>query len=162
MIQGLIEILVDFGLMRSDWKHRKKIKKKEQKHGRNYPVQKYLLSPSIKFFVIVMGLALVVGLSIRWYKNAISKPKATHKEIVAIHKAAEEWKEAKGTYPSSLEQLIGKRATRKKWIKDFWGTKYSVESNLMHFSVSSAGPDKLHDSDDDIKEKLDITTGDTP
>ncbi|WP_276166484.1 hypothetical protein [Zobellia alginiliquefaciens] len=56
MIKLILSTLAEFGLIREDYKHRKRISKKEKEDGVKRAIQKYFLQPSsimvISFLVV--------------------------------------------------------------------------------------------------------------
>ncbi|MCB0447489.1 MAG: hypothetical protein KDD03_08250, partial [Gelidibacter sp.] len=57
MIELILSTLAEFGLIREDYKHQKRISKKEKEDGIKRPIQKYFMQPSALMFIAV----LVVG-----------------------------------------------------------------------------------------------------
>ena len=150
---ALIEILINFGFIRSDYKHRKKISEEEKKEKTKRPFQKYFLQPSILFIIsaVIIGSA---GFYIFFrYQQNSSFPEKTEKEITEITIRLNDWKEKFGSYPEKLNEIIGQNPMRKTWIKDKWNRsyKYSISNNGENFLIISAGTDGQFDTEDDIK-----------
>ncbi len=60
MLELILSTLAEFGLIREDFKHRKRISKKEKEDGTKRPIQKYLLQPSS---IMVISLLVVISIS---------------------------------------------------------------------------------------------------
>jgi len=56
MLEFFLSILVDFGLLNEDYKHRKKVSQKEKEDGIKRPFQKILFQPS----AIAYGIAFLI------------------------------------------------------------------------------------------------------
>jgi hypothetical protein len=57
MIELILSTLAEFGLIREDYKHQKRITKKEKEDGIKRPIQKYFMQPSALMVIAV----LVIG-----------------------------------------------------------------------------------------------------
>ena len=148
----LVSILVDFALLRKDYKHRKNIEKLEKEDGVNRPFQKYMMQPSVVIYSIVLFLALVLMILFITYQRTITYPKNTQQEITVIAGRVENWYEINGSYPNSLEDLIGSNPQRKEWKTDAWKREYqfTLSDDGKGFFISSAGSDGVHGTKDDI------------
>ncbi|MEO9954464.1 type II secretion system protein GspG [Nonlabens sp.] len=148
----LVSILVDFALLRKDYKHRKNIEKLEKEDGIKRPFQKYMMRPSVVIYLIVLFLALVLMILFITYQRTITYPKNTQQEIMVIAGRVENWYEINGSYPSVLEELIGSNPIRKEWKTDAWKREYqfTLSDDGKSFFISSAGADGKHGTNDDI------------
>lgn len=155
MIEIILSALADFGLIREDDKHHKRIKEKEKKDGINRPFQKYILQPSSIMVIVLMLVGLTSAFLFFNYQRSSGFTNKTKKEITAMSERMEEWKEKYGYYPKDMNALIGKSPIRLEWKKDAWHTEYKFEINTngQGFKISSAGPDKLFGTEDDIESK---------
>lgn len=153
MTELILEILVNFGLIREDYKHHKKISKKEKIDGKKRPFQRYFLQPSsiTAISVLIIG-TLSAFLFFTYQRNSIF-PKKTETEIAEITERMEMWKERFGKYPKDLNELIGNNPMRQEWRTDSWNRpyQYSVSENEIEFSIVSAGLDGKYETKDDIK-----------
>ena len=153
MTELFLEILVNFGLLREDYKHQRKISKREKADGKKRSFQKYFLQPSS---IMIMS-ALIIGtisafLFFRYQRTTIF-PKKTAKEIADISARLENWKENLGNYPTDLNELIGNSPIRQEWKTDSWNRpyQYTVNKNGVGFLIVSAGLDGKFRTEDDIK-----------
>ena len=153
MTDFILNILIDFGLIKADRDHRKRINEKEKEDGIKRGFQKRILTPSNKFILGFMLLTSIVIFTFFQYQKNISFPNNTSKEITEIKKELEDYKKQFEKYPSSLDQLISGFPLRKNWTKDSWGElyKYSINENGTTYELVSSGPDRKFGSQDDIK-----------
>ena len=149
----IIDALIEIGLIRADYKHHKKIRRKEKKDGIKRPFQRFFLQPS----TIVYGAVLCIGILIVsiyfWYQRGFIFPQKTKSEIAKISVTIEEWNKAFDHYPVNLQELIGNNPIRKNWDKDAWGVPYLyiVSEDKKEFQIVSAGSDHIFDTEDDLK-----------
>ena len=153
MIELILSTLAEFGLIREDYKHRKRISKKEKEDGVKRPIQKYFLQPSS---IMVISLLLVGSISaflFFGYQRTSIYPDKTEKEIAEISERMENWNEKFGKYPTDLNELIGNSPLRQDWKKDAWNREYEfkVTENGQRFLITSAGSDGKFKTEDDIK-----------
>ncbi|MEG3659435.1 type II secretion system protein GspG [Arenibacter palladensis] len=153
MIELILSTLAEFGLIREDYKHRKRISKKEKEDGTKRPVQKYFLQPSL---ILVISFLIVGSLSaflFFTYQRTSIYPDKTEKEIAEMTKRMESWNEKYGKYPTDLNELIGNSPLRQDWKKDAWNREYEfkVTENGQGFLITSAGSDGKFNTEDDIK-----------
>ena len=157
MINQLLEFIsttfAEFALTYQDYKHRKRIRKKEKEDGIKRPFQKYFLQPSV---LILITLLIIANISIVLFLNYQRKyifPEKTVKEISEISDRVEKWQEKFGAYPKELNELIGNDPIRQAWKEDAWNRdyKYTVTENGNGFLITSAGPDGQFGTEDDIK-----------
>ncbi|WP_027078034.1 type II secretion system protein GspG [Maribacter antarcticus] len=153
MLELILSTLAEFGLIREDFKHRKRISKKEKEDGTKRPIQKYLLQPSS---IMVISLLVVISISsflFFGYQRKSIYPDETKKEIAEMSDRMENWKEKLGKYPADLNELIGNSPLRQDWKKDAWNREYKfkVEENGQRFLITSPGPDGKFKTEDDIK-----------
>ena len=120
MIESIVAILVDIGLISEDYKHRKGITKREQKDGVKRSFQKYFLQPSILIAVGSIAVLSIIGFVFIIYQQSNIYPEKTKKEILRISDRLEEWNEKFGNYPINLEELIGANPIQKQWEVDAW------------------------------------------
>ncbi len=151
MIEIIVSILVELGLIREDWKHRKRIKQKEDKDGKQRPFQKYMLQPSVLSIVLFFGIMSVITVLYFEYQARVVYPKITVKEISQIREGIEDWHDAYGSYPLTLEELIGNHPMQQSWKDDAWHRpyRYLLEDGTKVVIVS-AGPDGQFNTKDDI------------
>jgi len=153
MIDFILELLIDFGLLRSDIRHQKQISKKEREDGVKRPLHRFFLQPSsiVVILVFIIG-SLAAFLFFNYQKTSIF-PKKTKNEILEISDRIKKWNEKFGQYPKELNELIGKNPIRQDWIKDAWKKpyKYTVIKNGTGFLITSAGSDGQFGTQDDIK-----------
>ncbi|MDO6471857.1 type II secretion system protein GspG [Maribacter sp. 1_MG-2023] len=153
MIELILSTLAEFGLIHEDYKHRKRISKKEKEDGVKRPIQKYFLQPSS---IMVISLLLVGSISaflFFGYQRTSIYPDKTEKEIAEISERMENWNEKFGKYPTDLNELIGNSPLRQDWKKDAWNREYEfkVTENGQRFLITSAGSDGKFKTEDDIK-----------
>lgn len=153
MTELILEILVNFGLIREDYKHHKKISKKEKADGKKRPFQRYFLQPSSIMVISVLVIGIISSFLFFSYQRISIFPKKTKKEIKEITERMENWKEKFGTYPTDLNELIGNNPMRQEWKTDSWNRpyQYSVTESRIGFLIISAGSDGKFETEDDIK-----------
>lgn len=146
----LLGILLELGLLVADEKHYRQVKKKEKENGKSRPIQKYILSPSVRIYGSV--LLLVIFLSTCWffYTSIVSYPKETLKEMEAITDYIIAYEENTGEKVQSLETLVKGRPLKKDWLKDSWGKPYQLITTPT-FELISAGRDRQFGTEDDIR-----------
>ena len=153
MIELILTILAEFGLIRKDYKHRKRIRKKEKEDGIKRPFQKYFLQSSVLIFITVLVIGSLSAFLFVTYQRASVFPKKTKKEISKINDRMKKWNEKFGQYPTELNELIGNDPMRQDWKRDAWNRpyKYAVVGNGKGFLIISAGSDGQFGTKDDIK-----------
>ncbi len=153
MIELLLELFIDIGLLRKDFKHHKKVSKKEKLEGKKSPFKKYVLQPSTKIYVSVI-ISICIGVFVCFsYQSRFIFPESTEKELAVISKRIHQWHQRFGAYPNDLKVLIGHSHTRQKWYKDAWRNpyQYTVTNNGKGFLIMSSGSDGKMYTKDDIK-----------
>ncbi|APQ17464.1 type II secretion system protein GspG [Maribacter hydrothermalis] len=155
MIELILSTLVEFGLIREDYKHRKLIGKKEKEDGNKRPIQKYFLQPSSIMVILFVVVGSISAFLFFGYQRTSIYPDKTEKEIAEISQRMENWNEKLGQYPSDLKELIGNNPIRQDWKKDAWNREYefTITENGKGFLIMSAGPDGEFKTEDDIKSK---------
>ena len=153
MIEIILSTLAEFGLIREDYKHHKKITKKEKEDGIKRPFQRYFLQPSSLMIITILIVGSITAFLFFSYQKAFVYPEKTEKEISQISHRMENWKENLGQYPTELNELIGNSPLRQDWKKDAWNRKYEfkITENGEKFLITSAGSDGKFGTDDDIK-----------
>lgn len=153
MIESILSILVDIGLIRKDYKHRKKIREQEAKKGIKRPIKKYLMQPSFLIAIGIIGSVIVGKLLYTSLRTTSPKESQTLNELKQIEVKLAKWNSQLGHYPNSLKELIGNNPLRRGWDKDAWNLpyKYEVSENKNDFLLISAGSDSQFDTEDDLK-----------
>ncbi|WP_237589517.1 type II secretion system protein GspG [Polaribacter sargassicola] len=153
MIELILSTLAEFGLIREDFKHHKKISKMEKADGKKRPFQRYFLQPSSIMVITVLVVGSISAFLFFSYQRTSIFPEKTKNEIVEITERMEKWNEKFGKYPNELNELIGNNPMRQEWKKDSWNRpyKYYVTENGKSFLIVSAGSDGKFETEDDIK-----------
>ncbi len=153
MIELILSTLAEFGLIREDYKHRKRVSKKEKEDGKKRPIQKYFLQPSSIMVIVVLFVGSLSAFLFFSYQRTSIFPKKTKTEISEISDRVEKWNEKFGQYPTELNELIGNNPIRQDWKKDSWNRtyKYEITKNGKGFLIISAGSDGKFGTEDDIK-----------
>jgi general secretion pathway protein G len=99
---------------------------------------------------LIVGTVVFVGSVLLYTK--LSKGSDTEKQLARMSQALDKQKTQLGSYPSDLSGLIGNDPLKREWYKDTWGTsiEYTVTNNGGGYKLSSAGPDKVKGTGDDI------------
>lgn len=152
MISTILEILVDFGLIHEDYKHRRKISKKEKVDGIKRPFQKYIFQPSTLITLFILAIVILSSFLFFRHQRLVVFPTKTKNEILEISDCLKEWKEKYGTYPIVLTEIINGRPLRSNWLNDAWNKPYLyiVDKNGNLFTLKSAGIDGKFNTSDDI------------
>ena len=155
MIESIVATLAEFGLIRDDYKHRKRINKLTIEDGKTRPVRKYLLQPSI---LLIIGVSALVIAILFLFFNPITASiyhERTQKELAEMNERMEHWNEKLGRYPADLNELIGNDPIKQDWAKDAWQQPYKFElfENGKGFLITSAGRDGQFGTLDDIKSR---------
>lgn len=155
MIELILSTLAEFGLIREDYKHQKRISKKEKDDGIKRPIQKYFLQPSALIFISILVLGSISSILFFTYQRTSVFPERTVKEISEMSDRMENWNEKLGKYPEDLNELIGNSPLRQDWKKDAWNREYefTITENGKAFLITSAGSDGKFHTEDDIKSK---------
>ena len=156
-MEFILEFLIDIGLLGSDIKHYRRIRKKERKDGIKRPFQKYFLQPSALMVYGMIAVGLIGGSIFMVYQRFFSDPEKTRKEISKMAEKIEGWNTKYGHYPEDLNEIIGKNPLRQNWRKDVWNRPYEyiVTENGKGFLIKSAGADGQFNTDDDIVNGID-------
>ena len=153
MIELILSTLAELGLIREDYKHQKRITKKEKEDGIKRPIQKYFMQPSALMFLSVIVIGSISAILFFTYQRKSIFPEKTKKEILEMSDRMENWKENLGKYPTELNELIGNSPLRQDWKKDAWNREYefTITENGKGFLITSAGSDGKFGTKDDIK-----------
>jgi general secretion pathway protein G len=153
MIELILSTLAEFGLIREDFKHHRKISKKEKADGKKRPFQRYFLQPSSIVVIIVLVVGSASAFLFFSYQRASIFPEKTKNEIAEMTERMEKWNERFGKYPADLKELIGNNPMRQDWKTDSWNRpyQYSITENGNGYLIVSAGSDGKFQTNDDIK-----------
>ncbi len=153
MIELILSTLAEFGLIREDYKHQKRITKKEKEDGIKRPIQKYFMQPSALMFISVLVIGSLSAILFFTYQRKSVFPKKTKNEISEMSDRMENWNKNLGKYPTELNELIGNSPLRQGWKKDAWNREYEfkITENRQGFLITSAGSDGKFGTEDDIK-----------
>ncbi|MGC1630936.1 MAG: type II secretion system protein GspG [Gelidibacter sp.] len=153
MIELILSTLAEFGLIREDYKHKKRISKKEKEDGIKRPIQKYFMQPSALMLISVLVIGSLSAVLFFTYQRTSVFPEKTKKEISEISDRMNNWNEKFGKYPTELNELIGNSPLRQDWKKDAWNREYkfTITENGNGFLITSAGSDGKFQTEDDIK-----------
>lgn len=153
MIELILSTLAEFGLIREDYKHKKRISKKEKEDGIKRPIQKYFMQPSALMFIAVLVIGSLSAILFFTYQRTSVFPEKTEKEISEMSDRMENWNEKFGKYPTELNELIGNSPLTQDWKKDAWNREYEfkITENGKGFLITSAGSDGKFHTEDDIK-----------
>ncbi|WP_334056741.1 type II secretion system protein GspG [Polaribacter sp. P097] len=153
MIELILSTLAEFGLIREDYKHQKRITKKEKEDGIKRPIQKYFIQPSALMFISVLVIGSLSAILLFTYQRKSVFPEKTKKEISEMSDRMENWNKNLGKYPTELNELIGNSPLRQDWKKDAWNREYEFKTieNGNGFLITSAGSDGKFGTEDDIK-----------
>jgi hypothetical protein len=153
MIEIILSTLAEFGLIREDYKHRKRVNKKEKEDGVKRPIQKYFLQPSALLLIAVLVIGSLSAILFFTYQRTSVFPKKTVNELSEMSARMEEWNVKFGQYPTDLNELIGNSPIRQDWKKDAWNREYEfiISENGKSFLIKSAGSDGKFGTEDDIK-----------
>lgn len=155
MIELILSTLAEFGLIHSDYKHRKRVRKKERKDRVKRPVEKYGFQPSTLILLSVLIISVLSTVLFYNYNKTDVYPDKTRSEIIEISKALNKWKKHYGNYPTELNDITKGKPLRKQWINDSWKNpyEYNLKENGNSFEIISAGSDGEFYTKDDIKSK---------
>mgnify|MGYP001096909175 FL=1 len=153
MIELILSTLAEFGLIREDYKHQKRISKKEKEDGIKRPIQKYFMQPSALMFISILVIGSISAILFFTYQRKSVFPEKTKKEIGEMSDRMENWSKNLGKYPTELNELIGNSPLRQNWKKDAWNREYEfkIMENGEGFLITSAGSDGKFGTEDDIK-----------
>jgi hypothetical protein len=153
MIELILITLAEFGLIRGDYKHRKRVSKKEKEDGIKRPIQKYFFQPSSIILISVLIIGSISAFLFFTYQRTSVFHDKTKKEISEMSDRMGNWNENLGKYPTELDELIGNNPMRQSWKKDAWNRvyKYTITENGKGFLIISAGLDGEFGTKDDIK-----------
>ena len=153
MIELILSTLAEFGLIREDYKHQKRVTKKEKEDGIKRPIQKYFMQPSALMFIALLVIGSLSAILFFTYQRTSVFPEKTEKEISEMRERMESWNEKFGKYPTDINELIGNSPLRQDWKKDAWNQDYefAITKNGKYFLITSAGSDGKFHTEDDIK-----------
>lgn len=153
MIELILSTLAEFGLIREDFKHHRKVSKMEKADGKKRPFQRYLLQPSSIMVISVLVIGSLSAILFFTHQRISVFPEKTKQEISEMSNRMVNWKENLGKYPTELNELIGNNPLRQDWKKDAWNREYefTITENGKGFLITSAGSDGKFHTDDDIK-----------
>ena len=153
MIELILSTLAEFGLIREDFKHHRKISKMEKADGKKRPFQRYFLQPSSIMVISVLVIGSLSAILFFTYQRKSVFPEKTKQEISKMSNRMDNWKENLGKYPTELNELIGNSPLRQEWKKDAWNREYEFKiiENGNGYLITSAGSDGKFGTEDDIK-----------
>ena len=152
MIEFIVSTLAEFGLLREDYKHRKRIGKKEKDDGIKRPIQKIFMQPSMLVFIIILVITCISSFLFFTYQSRSIYPEKTKNEIFEMSDRMENWYEKFAKYPVDLNELIGNNPIRQEWQTDAWNRAYKFEitNDGKRYLIISAGSDGKFGTEDDI------------
>jgi len=152
MMETILELFVDLGLLREDYKHHKKITKKEKEDGRKRHFQRYFLQPSSVLVIAILLIGSISAIIFFTYQRTSIYPEKTKKELLEMTSWIEKRKEKFGKYPEDLNEMIGNNPIRKHWANDAWGRpyKYVITNEGKEYLLISAGSDGKFETEDDL------------
>jgi len=151
MIELILSTLAEFGLIREDYKHRKRVSKKEKEDGIKRPIQKYFLQPSSIMLIAILFIGSLSSILFFTYQRTFTFTQNTKNEILEMSERMENWKENLGKYPLGINELIGNSPIRQGWKKDAWNREYKYTITEKGFLITSSCSDGQFGTDDDIK-----------
>jgi len=153
MIELILSTLAEFGLIREDDKHQKRITKKEKEDGIKRPIQKYFMQPSALMYISVLVIVSISAILFFTYQRKSVFAEKTKREISEMSDRMENWNKNLEKYPTELNELIGNSPIRQDWKKDAWNREYefTIIENGNGFLITSAGFDGKFGTEDDIK-----------
>lgn len=151
MFGSIIELLIDLGLLRADFKHWKKVKKEEEDEGRKKPFKKFFLAPGTIVYGSVVLIIIGICAAFLFFQHKVTYPKQNLEEMAQIENALKSWKTAYGQYPHSILELTKSKPLRKEWLTDRWKRKYYYSVKGNSYVLISAGPDGKYKTPDDIE-----------
>jgi hypothetical protein len=153
MIELIVSTLVEFGLIREDYKHQKRISKKEKDDGRKRPMQKFFMQPSVLIITIIAVITCISSFLFFTYQSRSIYPEKTKNEVFEMSDRMENWYEKFAKYPVDLNELIGNNPIRQEWQTDAWNRAYKFEitNDGNGYLIISAGSDGKFGTEDDIK-----------
>jgi hypothetical protein len=152
MIELFIESLIDLGLIRADYKKKRQVKKQNKELKEKGIKKKYILYPSAKVTLIVVGIILPIWIGILILRAKNIKINKTKYEMNEISETLKNYKSETGVFPENLNDLIGNRPLRKTWTKDAWGKDYNYYkyADGTGYKLTSSGKDKKFGTKDDL------------
>ncbi|PNW26427.1 type II secretion system protein GspG [Formosa algae] len=152
MIEFILSTFAEFGLIHQDYKHQKRISKKEKEDGIKRPFKKYVMQPSVLICISAIVIISIAAILIITFQRTYTFPENTKKEVLKMSERMENWNENLGHYPTDLNELIGNSPARQDWKKDAWNRTYEfkISENGKQFLIRSAGPDGTFNTKDDI------------
>ncbi|HEY8401597.1 MAG TPA: hypothetical protein VIK89_10065 [Cytophagaceae bacterium] len=110
--------------------------------------------PCLYKLCVLLALLAMIGYFLFWgiVKMYSAATNPYRKKLKEIEVALSSYKQFHSKYPASLKDLTGSDPNRSSWEWDYWGTnvRYKVSDDLQTFTFSSAGKDKVFNTDDDI------------
>ena len=151
MIEFLLTLMVDFGLISADYKHKKSLENEEKKVGRRKPLKRFFGQPTLIVFFIPIFLTATISIIYFNYKDRVSNVRDTKLEMSQILTRIQSY-ESKKLQIYSIDTLIKGRPLLITWKTDSWGTAYRLVKN-KDISIHSAGRDKTFGTSDDLFSK---------
>ncbi|TRZ41618.1 type II secretion system protein GspG [Robertkochia solimangrovi] len=148
----ILSILVDIGIIREEYLHDKRIRKKEQQDGVPRTLERYLFRPSLLIFLGTLLFISILTSVFMIIQHTYINPGKTEQEILKIGGALEKWKNHTGQYPESLKELIGNGPIRQGWEVDAWNHpyQYTLSDDRANFKLVSSGSDGFFGTKDDL------------
>ena len=153
MLEFILGMLIELGLLREDDKHHKRIREKEKSDGVHRRFQKYFLQPSTIIVVSILSIAIFGSFIFFSHQKISVHPIKTKEELSEMHLRAEKWHKKFGRYPTDINELIGNNPTRQNWKEDAWNRpyRYLLLNNAKKLQIISSGIDGQFETEDDIK-----------
>lgn len=109
--------------------------------------------------VISLSLLALIGITATTMYAFDTFPihkKRTIKEMNEIKGSILKYHDETGSFPTSLQEIIGQNPLRQSWKSDSWNTAYLLTHQIRKITITSAGSDKQFGTVDDIRNEIDI------
>ncbi len=113
MLTSLLDIFIEIGLISADYKKHREVKKKNKELEKKGIKKKYILYPSAKFTLIILGIVLPIWIGFLFFRTKDIKINKTISEMNEISETLKNYKSETGDFPENLNDLIGNRPLRK-------------------------------------------------
>lgn len=108
--------------------------------------------------VISLSLLALIGIAATTmyaFDTFPIRKKRTINEMNKIKSSILKYHDDTGSYPTSLQELIGQNPLRQSWKSDSWNTSYRLTHQMLKITITSAGSDRQFGTVDDIRIEID-------
>lgn len=146
LVAYILELFLDIKF----WFKKKKRRRFEKEN--NLP-KKLMIYPSDRIYILLIVFGIIGTSLFVLFVYPSMKEKKTKEKLIEIAEILDQEKNALGTYPDVLKQIVRNNPLRKNITKDAWNNdfEYQASEDGKSYILFSIGKDATPKTEDDIK-----------